>query len=53
MTAQPAPQTTHAEPVMGTVFSFTAVHGAHHRLGVRGLRRRLCGHLTCSLSRAD
>ena len=27
MTAQPAPQTTHAEPVMGTVFSFTAVHG--------------------------
>ena len=27
MTAQPAPLTTHAEPVMGTVFSFTAVHG--------------------------
>ena len=28
MTAQPAPPlTTHAEPVMGTVFSFTAVHG--------------------------
>jgi FAD:protein FMN transferase len=27
MTAQPAPQTTHAEPVMGTVFSFTVVHG--------------------------
>ena len=27
MTAQPAPLTTHAEPAMGTVFSFTAVHG--------------------------
>lgn len=27
MTARPAPLTTHAEPVMGTVFSFTAVHG--------------------------
>ena len=27
MTAQPAPLTTHAEPVMGTVFSLTAVHG--------------------------
>jgi FAD:protein FMN transferase len=27
MTTQPAPLTTHAEPVMGTVFSFTAVHG--------------------------
>jgi FAD:protein FMN transferase len=27
MTVQPAPQTTHAEPVMGTVFSLTAVHG--------------------------
>jgi thiamine biosynthesis lipoprotein ApbE len=27
MTAQPASLTTHAEPVMGTVFSFTAVHG--------------------------
>ena len=27
MTAQPAPLTTHAEPVMGTVFSFTVVHG--------------------------
>lgn len=31
MTVRPggalAPQTTHAEPVMGTVFSFTAVHG--------------------------
>src|SRR5262249_7901117 len=27
MTAQPAPLTTHAEPVMGPVFSFTAVHG--------------------------
>jgi len=27
MTAQPAPLTTHAEQVMGTVFSFTAVHG--------------------------
>ena len=27
MTPQPAPLTTHAEPVMGTVFSFTAVHG--------------------------
>jgi FAD:protein FMN transferase len=27
MTAQPAPLTTHVEPVMGTVFSFTAVHG--------------------------
>jgi thiamine biosynthesis lipoprotein len=27
MTAQPAAQTTHAEPVMGTVFSFTVVHG--------------------------
>jgi thiamine biosynthesis lipoprotein len=28
MTAEPAPATTHAEPVMGTVFSLTAVHGA-------------------------
>jgi thiamine biosynthesis lipoprotein len=27
MTAQPVLLTTHAEPVMGTVFSFTAVHG--------------------------
>ncbi len=27
MTVEPAPVTTHAEPVMGTVFSFTAVHG--------------------------
>jgi len=27
MTAQPVPRTTHAEPAMGTVFSFTAVHG--------------------------
>jgi FAD:protein FMN transferase len=27
MTAEPVPVTTHAEPVMGTVFSFTAVHG--------------------------
>jgi thiamine biosynthesis lipoprotein len=27
MTAQPVPLTTHAEPAMGTVFSFTAVHG--------------------------
>ena len=27
MTAPPAPLTTHAEPVMGTVFSLTAVHG--------------------------
>jgi len=27
MSVPPAPLTTHAEPVMGTVFSFTAVHG--------------------------
>ena len=42
MTAQPAPQTTHAEPVMGTVFSFTAVHGDLPPDGVRAALAAAC-----------
>src|SRR5262249_23827363 len=36
-----------------TVHRGEGEHGAHHRLCVRGQRRRLRGHVTCSLSRAD
>ena len=42
MTAQPAPLTTHAEPVMGTVFSFTAVHGDLRPDAVRAALAAAC-----------
>jgi thiamine biosynthesis lipoprotein ApbE len=42
MTTQPAPLTTHAEPVMGTVFSFTAVHGDLPPDGVRAALAAAC-----------
>jgi thiamine biosynthesis lipoprotein len=42
MTAQPAPLTTHAEPVMGTVFSFTAVHGDLPQDAVRAALAAAC-----------
>jgi len=42
MTAGPAPLTTHAEPVMGTVFSVTAVHGALAPAEVRAAITAAC-----------
>ena len=42
MTAQPAPLTTHAEPAMGTVFSFTAVHGDRPPEAVRAALAAAC-----------
>jgi len=45
MTAQPAPLTTHAEPVMGTVFSFTAVHGDLPPDAVRAALAAACREL--------
>jgi len=42
MTAEPAPVTTHAEPVMGTVFSFTAVPGAVPAATVRAAIAAAC-----------
>jgi FAD:protein FMN transferase len=42
MTAEPAPVTTHAEPVMGTVFSFTAVPGSVPPATVRAALAAAC-----------
>ena len=42
MTVQPAPLTTHAEPVMGTVFSFTVVHGDQPLDAVRAALGAAC-----------
>jgi len=42
MTTRPAPVTTHAEPVMGTVFSFTAVPGSVPPATVRAALATAC-----------
>ncbi len=42
MTVAAAPVTTHAEPVMGTVFSFTAVHGELPAATVRAALAAAC-----------
>lgn len=42
MTGPAAPVTTHAEPVMGTVFSFTAVHGGLPVAAVRAALAAAC-----------
>jgi FAD:protein FMN transferase len=42
MSARPAPVTTHAEPVMGTVFSFTAVPGGVPPATVRAALAAAC-----------
>jgi FAD:protein FMN transferase len=42
MTAEPAPVTSHAEPVMGTVFSFTVVRGAQPLDTVRAALEAAC-----------
>ena len=42
MTVESAPATTHAEPVMGTVFSFTAVPGAVPAATVRAAIAAAC-----------
>jgi thiamine biosynthesis lipoprotein len=42
MTAGPAAVSTHAEPVMGTVFSFTAVHGGQPPAAVRAAIAAAC-----------
>ena len=45
MTAEPPPAATHAEPVMGTVFSFTAVPGSLPACAVRAAIAAACGIL--------